>query len=161
MAFTLTWRHSIRTWAVLEVLGNVTRSNLVNLRPWCLWKSNSGAYSNMRMTCNHRRICTMRLMSERGDPRGHQTAWTQKSKESNFPAASLLFSLSGNKAFKCFLFSDPLCYLSGLHQISWHTISGWEAGPGGMLNSAPFSCLIDGCKHTTALIAPLQLGPLL
>lgn len=92
--------------------------------------------------------------------KGHETSWTQKSKDWNFSAASLLSSLSGIEAFKRFLFSDPLRYLWGLHQISWHTISGWEAGSSSILNSALFSCLTDGYKHTT-LVEPLQLRPAL
>lgn len=76
-----------------------------------------------------------------------------KDKESNFPTACPLFSLSGNKAFKCFLFSDPLWFPSSLHQISWHAISEWETGSSSMLNSIQ-AVRLNAEKHTSAPIRP-------
>lgn len=119
-----------------SVTEKATRSVPVNLCPWFLKKYSSGCYSKTRTVCVITNAFTQWGRFLKG------TARTQK-----------------NIFLFYFLFSDPLCYLSGLHQISWHTISVWEAGPSSILNSALFSRLIDGCKHTAALIAPLQLRP--
>lgn len=79
----------------------------------------------------------------------------RKTKRAICPTARPLFSLSGNKAFKCFLFSDPLWYPSSPHPISWHAIKRVRGRLQQHAKLGPIQAVsLNAEKHATAPIRP-------